>query len=525
MAHDAMTAKTPKLNDAPFYSDDFIDLYQGDVLDVLRQLPSESVHCVVTSPPYFGLRDYGTAEWEGGAEDCDHRARELRRGVNLAESVHSTRGGAKKIAEAGWIPYRSECGKCGAVRKDQQIGLEDSPADFIARVVEVFTEIRRVLRSDGVCFLNLGDSYAGSGRGLNSDGTHSAEGTDAKQSTNQGSLKVGSNLPAGLHENIRQGGAIGRAWVRPPDGFKPKDLMGMPWRVAFALQEAGWWLRQDIIWSKPNPMPESVTDRCTKAHEYIFLLTKSAKYFYDAEAIKEESAPPTGGRQRAALKGSTEYVGADFKDYHEGRTGRHQEYQPSTRNKRSVWAIAPMPFPEAHFATFPPELPELCIKAGTSEHGCCAECGKPYVRMVEKACLDERRSWNGSRFDIGKTLEHQDGRTQSKDSRDRSFDWSRNGKEDSGSTLDGEIPQTHTVGWQKACKCEADAVVPCTVLEPFSGSGTTLITAKKLGRRSVGIELNPEYAAMSVRRIERETSMPLFDEPNAVPEAPSGRLT
>lgn len=190
-------------------------LLHGDVRDRLKDLEPGSVQCVVTSPPYFGLRDYGT---EG------------------------------------------------------QIGLEPTPREFTAAIVSVFAEARRALADDGVCWLNLGDSYAGSGRG--SGGTYELS---AKQNSNRGSnFTKGSQLPAGLHEQARESGAIGRAWCKPPQGYKQKDLIGVPWMVAFALRDDGWYLRSDIIWSKPNPMPESVTDRPTKAHEYLFLLSKVA---------------------------------------------------------------------------------------------------------------------------------------------------------------------------------------------------------------------------------------------------------
>lgn len=228
-------------------------LHQGDCLSSLKTVPDESVACCVTSPPYFGLRDYG------------HEA---------------------------------------------QIGLETTPDAYVAKIVEVFREVRRVLKKDGTLWLNLGDSYAGSGRGLMGDGTPSDRG-NAKQGTNRGTT-VGS-------------------FVHVETGLKPKDLIGIPWRVAFALQADGWWLRQDIIWHKPNPMPESVRDRCTKAHEYIFLLTKSERYFYDYENAME---PVTS----------------------EGR---------SMRNRRSVWSINTQAYKGAHFATFPSEIPRLCIMAGT----------------------------------------------------------------------------------------------------------------------------------------------------------------
>ena len=249
-------------------------ILQGDCRDLLKTLPDASVHCVVTSPPYFGLRDYGV---------------------------------------------------------DGQIGLEASPDAFVAELVAVFREVRRVLRDDGTLWLNLGDSYnSGASGGLG-----------------------GSTLGGGQN-NQRVSNRSGRGLV---NALKPKDLIGAPWRVAFALQADGWYLRQDIIWHKPNPMPESVTDRCTKSHEYVFLMSKSARYFYDAAAIAEEGVIPAGTK---AAKGSVERFNTL------GVNSRPPEYKiyDGMRNARSVWTIATQPFREAHFATFPPDLAERCIKAG-----------------------------------------------------------------------------------------------------------------------------------------------------------------
>jgi DNA modification methylase len=253
----------------------------GDCLQSMRALPESSVHTCVTSPPYFGLRDY---QVEG------------------------------------------------------QIGLEDTPEAYVARLVEVFREVRRVLRDDGTVWLNLGDSYA-------------------RPAAKGGSGPGGKNR-AWYGDNY---GSSDRADV--PDGLKPKDLIGIPWRVAFALQADGWYLRQDIIWSKPNPMPESVTDRCTKAHEYVFLLSKSARYYFDAEAIKEP-ANPANYRANASLRevapGQTRQGKLD---------ARWGEVTCETRNRRSVWTVTTKPYKGAHFATFPPDLIEPCILAGAPVGG------------------------------------------------------------------------------------------------------------------------------------------------------------
>jgi len=319
-----------------------VTLRQGDCRDVLRTMPGESVHCVVTSPPYFGLRDYGTAKWEGGDPECEHTGVARRCDMPGRNDKQSTSKGTSSDRVS------RTCIHCGAIRIDSQIGLEPTPDAFVAEMVAVFAEVRRVLRNDGTLWLNLGDSYAGS---WGNQGRKETRGT--QRPINGGMLTpVADGRYPAKQSNT---GAI-------PEGsnLKPKDLIGIPWRVAFALQADGWYLRQDIIWSKPNPMPESVTDRCTKAHEYIFLMSKSARYYYDAEAIKENGVEPD--RQRNDRIG-----GAN------GHTVRHSEGgmigASATRNKRSVWEVTTQPFSEAHFATFPPDLIEPCIKAGCPQDG------------------------------------------------------------------------------------------------------------------------------------------------------------
>lgn len=260
----------------------------GDCIASMRGLPDQSVHTCVTSPPYFGLRDYGV---------------------------------------------------------DGQIGLEATPDAFVARLVEVFREVRRVLRDDGTLWLNLGDSYAAN--------------RSYQVPSTKGGAKHGPGQSAG-----GKGSSV-------PDGLKSKDLIGIPWRVAFALQADGWYLRQDIIWHKPNPMPESVRDRCTKAHEYLFLLSKSDRYFFDAEAIKEptsdnEVTRARNNRSDKGIVGPADLHGTGF-----GQSGRGgwQRAGIETRNRRSVWTVTTKPFKGAHFATFPPDLIEPCILAGSPVGG------------------------------------------------------------------------------------------------------------------------------------------------------------
>lgn len=300
-----------------------VRIINADVMDGLAQLPDESAHCVVTSPPYWGLRDYG-------------------------------------------VPG--------------QLGLEPTLGEHIDKMVEVFREVRRVLRKDGVLFLNYGDCYATSANGRSAadtkaigrddrtfrdkpfstvgpiyDPNHRPNGSNRSRGLNSGSKQVCTdNVPLG---RVVAGGVL-----------KPKDLCGVPWRVAFALQADGWWLRQDIIWSKPNPMPESIKDRCTKAHEYLFLMAKSQKYYFDAAAISEPANPEHFGRYKYDFTGSKPGQDAAMPDgYTIHPKGAREAHE--TRNKRSVWEVCTQGYAEAHFATFPPALIEPCIKAGCPEGG------------------------------------------------------------------------------------------------------------------------------------------------------------
>ncbi len=355
----------------PHFADDHLTVYIGDCRAVMTAMEPGSVHCVVTSPPYWGLRDYGTATWVGGDDGCAHRV-----GGQVAQTKHPAEGHA-----TGQRPGldASRCVACGARRIDAQLGLEPTPEEYVANMVAVFREVRRVLRDDGTVWLNLGDSYANDGKWGGSTG--------------------GKHVTA-LH------GDTGAGRGKRDTGLKPKDLVGIPWRVAFALQADGWYLRSDVIWSKPNPMPESVTDRPTKAHEYIFLLTKSARYYFDAEAVREaaESGPSdlrkmAEGRERIGgivkeqtdplLKASAltnigrkRSVGGRPLDRERNVVGREDgftrmpggesewaENGRAGRNLRSVWTIATQPYPGAHFATFPEKLVEPCVKAGCPSDG------------------------------------------------------------------------------------------------------------------------------------------------------------
>jgi DNA modification methylase len=367
-------------------------IIQGDCIEGLRTLPDASVHCCVTSPPYWGLRDYG---------------------------------------------------------HDGQIGLESTPEAYVARMVEVFREVRRVLRDDGTLWLNLGDSYCSQGgerKYGSSDGETGRGDAPGKRLSNVSGFGDGTWdwIESNHTDDWATDEWLAELRAKRAAFLKPKDLVGIPWRVAFALQADGWWLRQDIVWHKPNPMPESVRDRCTKAHEYVFLLTKSERYYYDAEAVSEAvavsttarlsqpSLPLQAGSDRVPGKtnGPMKAVGPRFggnkfgdsdDPKHATKSGNVYQIPDANgrRNRRSVWTVTTKPYSGAHFATMPPDLVEPCILAGCPEGG--------------------------------------------------------------------------------------------TVLDPFAGSGTTLAVAAELGRSGIGCELNPEYIELAEQRIAKsKAKMPLF---------------
>jgi DNA modification methylase len=422
----------------------------GDCRSSLASLPAGSVQTCVTSPPYFGLRDYGTGEWEGGTGDCDHSPE--MRGGRFASPVS-----AKQASNTGsGTASAREC-PCGARRVDQQIGLEPTPDEFVAALVEVFREVRRVLRDDGTVWLNLGDSYcAATSTSRSSDRERARSGWD-------GAFKV----PSLARREVSSNQGTDR---RVLPGVKQKDLIGIPWMVAFALRADGWYLRSDIIWAKPNPMPESVTDRPTKAHEYLFLLSRSLRYYYDYEAVREPHS----------REWWTESVGGDkiCADRKDGGD-RQGNGDPAGRNKRSVWTIATQPFAGAHFATFPPKLIEPCILAGTSPKSC-GECGAPWRRVVERTKMvvkptPKREAWQA---------EDDHARTQT------------------GGTM-VEPPTSKTIGWESSCDHDDDTG-RSVVLDPFAGSGTVGVVCGWHGRDFIGLELSETYAEMARDRITAE---------------------
>jgi len=317
----------------------------GNNIDTLKMLPDNYVHCCVTSPPYFGLRDYETAQWIGGDVKCNHvnnsnRDERPRRGLE---------GGLSTIGAATF--YKTICGKCGAIRNDSQIGLEETPEAYIQKLVDIFREVKRVLRDDGTLWVNIGDTYAGSGNG----GAHYPDATiGCKQGTSLGTINK-PNLPQG----------------KTYKGIKAKDLIGIPWALAFALREDGYYLRQDIIWHKPNPMPESVTDRCTKSHEYLFLFSKSKNYYFDNTAIREIAIE---NKDIGLLRGKS--IVDDKIAWHSASIQKRKEENINSktagtgyRNKRDVWTVPTESLGVEHFAVFPQKLILPCILCGCPENG------------------------------------------------------------------------------------------------------------------------------------------------------------
>lgn len=392
--------------------DDF-EIRVGDALDRLRDIPDESIHCCVTSPPYWGLRDYGV---EG------------------------------------------------------QLGLEPTPQEYVRNLCNILEQVKRVLRPDGTLWLNIGDTYASDKAGTKPP-ENSWEADDVSDRKNR-------RIQAGNTAN-RNASNI---------GLKGKDLVGIPWRVAFAMQDRGWWLRQDNIWYKPNPMPESVTDRTTRSHEYVFQFAKSKYYYYDHEAIKEQASGRDPGN--VSHKHSRDGEGKVLGRKTNPNAGLVGMGAVSKRNKRSVWEVTSKPFPEAHFAVYPEELIVPCVLAGTSEKGACVDCGAPKRRIVEK-----ERSFESGSGKAGNIPEGKHGA----------------GHQGGGETLDvrrGPVVKSQTAGWEPTCDCEAE-FEPCIVVDPFCGAGTTGVVCTKLGRRFIGIELNDEYAEMARGRIN-DTNLSLF---------------
>ncbi len=445
------------------------EIIQGDALAVLKGLPDESVQCCVTSPPYWGLRDYGV---------------------------------------------------------DDQLGLEKTPEEYVARLVEILSGVKRVLKDDGTLWLNLGDSYA----------------TGGKQGHRRGERFGGFNgkLPPGN--------------FKPPAGLKHKDLVGIPWMVAFALRADGWYLRSDIIWAKPNAMPESVIDRPTKAHEYIFLLSKRQKYYYDHAAIKERLSESTlkdgrmfddsyeNKRAQRDYPGHPGHGAGLIKrkaDKQRGHVRRHEGFDDKWdnmskaeqgalgRNKRSVWTVATHPFPEAHYATFPPALIKPCILAGSRLAGRRCDCDEIiHTPLGEGATNDptlatgragmnrQRRSGEGRRpitrreqRGYAKQMKKSPHRSQMEEACGSAFaHYIRTDKSGARPLPPALLTDFMGRGWlTEAPPCLHPVEPADIVLDPFMGAGTTALVCEQLDRDWFGIELNPESIEIAKRRLAKHT--------------------
>ena len=489
----------------------------GDCRETIKQFLDAGVkaNMCVTSPPYYGLRDYGTGTWEGGDPNCSHK-----RDSKMSDKCIT--GHVNLEGAVGDGIYKDVCPRCGAKRKDMQIGLEQTPEDYIKEIVNVFRLVKDLLTDDGVLWVNIGDSYS-SYKDCKSIGQTLAKGTNREDAH----VLDKGNSPTRNTKMLKS------------QGLKNKDLIGIPWMLAFALRADGWYLRQDIIWHKPNPMPESVGDRCTKAHEYIFLLSKSDKYFFDSDALKEK-----GVNSRPA----------EYKIY------------DGMRNKRSVWTVNTRPYKGAHFATFPKDLIEPCIKAGCPEK-VCVSCGTPYKRQkkVERnltieevnqirnsliennkekkpyAIIEEefrnqvieyrnlpkhddlKKYLQEFRSKSGKTIQEIEDYFdtqaphhwfESNGSYPDKFDWL---KLKSFLLLDDTYDEAMTEifyksglkcannyvdeGLVKQCDCKTNETRSGIVFDPFMGSGTTAQVALENGRQYMGCELNPNYESLQQERI------------------------
>jgi DNA modification methylase len=542
----------------PYWTNGRVVLWQGHVLDALAAMEAGSAHCCITSPPYWGLRDYGLEpiEWgpvsyapmaglpeieiPGCAEGCEHvwgEERVVKVGRNDDDFNERTKDIYGKYSAnhdyAAIQPKEAHTGQycqlCGGWRGC--LGLEPTVEMFVGHIVLVARELWRVLREDGTFWLNFGDSYSGGG----GYSPGSPSNVNRIAGTYDGSFRV----PRDEAREAKHGVKV------VPSGLKPKDLIGIPWLVAFALQADGWYLRSDIIWAKGvsfcptysgSCMPESVRDRPTKGHEYVFLLSKSKRYFYDATAVREANVKPFDNSNRSSYKDTASSY--SLETGHKVKSDAGLPLNPSGRNLRTVWTINPGSYAGAHFATFPPALVEPMIKAGTSQRGCCPECGAPWERVTEKAKYEPDilpvgvRQVDDSRGDKTRRL---DGKSEQ---------W----KQAAQVTTTGWTPTCSHYDWDHCAVCGTEmddydqehgdrldcghnicaeclmageagdhvrectlAPVPCTVLDPFLGSGTTAEVAIRLGRRAVGIELSQDYCDDHIiPRLDKDLQMELL---------------
>lgn len=438
----------------------------GDARSWGWNLPKNSLSCCITSPPYYGLRDYGTGDWEGGDLKCEHASVSGLQGKS-GQRVDRTFTGAK--------PQGPVCSRCGAVRIDQQIGLEQTPEEYVEQLVEVFRGVRRALHPTGSLWLDLGDSYAGSwgarGRG---------PGTETKRRDLEERHGTASPARSGFSSL----------------GIKPKDVLGIPWMVAFALRADGWYLRQWMPWVKRNPMPESAEDRPGTACEMVFLLTKEPDCFFDMTAVKKPSPEPDrvrrdrmGGNKINATKHSdgADYKGGTDRNFRSGdlwfdSVGMLFDLHSDDETILGL-DVSTHPYKGSHFAVMPKKLIRPMILAGTSEKGVCPHCGAPWTRQIEKV-REATRPGTGSKV-TGDSLH------------------------DGNRDPERHVTRTKTVGWEPSCQCKDNTLIPAIVGDPFAGSGTVLAVARELGRRAVGCELNRDYLKLIEKRVGGATP-PLF---------------
>lgn len=520
-----------------------VEIRVGHVLERLAELPEKSVHMVWTSVPYWGLRSYGTEPqvW-GGDAACAHEWGKTiagqRRSGGTGKSTLGAASGGNAISPEGIIrsversmhsgSNSSFCRHCGAWRGEH--GLEPTLGMWLENEVAIWRAIRRVLRDDGTAWLNCGDAYASTPNG---NSAASYKGQDDRTFRDKPVSTIGplydpaggasGGGPRGANKGNPSSGAV-QGRIVGGGAFKPKDRLMMPARLAIALHDDGWYLRDEIVWAKQNPMPTSVKDRTTPAHEMLYLLTKKRRYYYDAvaimEPIKESSVvrynqatvdEQEGGSKQdqyeaGFLKARTRSRRPNviIKDLaaksrqnaderliaHKKRESKEEgwdatKFDRAGANKRSVWHLALEPFNGAHFATAPTGIVIPPILAGTSEKGVCPACGAPWRRVAAKEFLQQQ---DVSPEKVGRNAAALD-------------DSSRFG----GSTRGSNIYET--TGWQPGCTCPTAAPVPATVLDPFGGAGTTALCADRLGRNAILIELNPEYAEIARKRLEGDAPM------------------